>query len=91
MVRYIVINGIGRSGKDTFADLVKDHPLCSRFLNISSIDPIKDIAISLGWDGEKDDTSRTMLSELKSLCNKYFDTSYIYIYEKINSMKLKYG
>ena len=46
----IVINGAGGVGKDTLCDAVALHlPTC----NISSITPIKEIARTFGWNGEK--------------------------------------
>jgi CO dehydrogenase nickel-insertion accessory protein CooC1 len=42
-MKHIIINGRGTSGKDTFIELfAKSYPNTTH--NISSIDPIKDIA-----------------------------------------------
>ena len=84
MLKIIIINGYGGSGKDTFVELVKQNTNCKHVENISSIDPIKDLAISLGWDQEKNDKNRTMLSELKRVCNFYFGTSDKYVDEKVD-------
>lgn len=64
----LVINGRGGVGKDTLCDIAAKH---FRVYNISSIDPIKDIARTCGWDGSKDDKSRRFLSDLKALTIAY--------------------
>lgn len=64
----LVINGRGGVGKDTLCDLAAKH---FRVYNISSVDPIKDIARTCGWDGSKDDKSRRFLSDLKALTVAY--------------------
>ncbi len=66
----IIINGMGGVGKDTLCDLAAKH---FSVLNVSSITPIKEIASSCGWKGEKDDKARRFLSELKRLCIEYND------------------
>lgn len=66
----IVINGAGGVGKDTLCDLAAKH---FKVRNISSVDPIKDIAKMCGWDGTKDDRSRRFLSDLKKLTVDYND------------------
>ena len=64
----IVINGRGGVGKDTLCDLAAKH---FRVYNISSVDPIKEIARMCGWNGSKDDKSRRFLSDLKALTVNY--------------------
>ena len=64
----LVINGSGGVGKDTLCDLAAKH---FRVYNISSVDPIKDIARMCNWDGSKDDKSRRFLSDLKALTIAY--------------------
>ena len=64
----IVINGAGGVGKDTLCDLASKH---FKVRNISSVDPIKDIARMCGWDGTKDDRARKFLSDLKKLTVDY--------------------
>ncbi len=66
----IVINGAGGVGKDTMCDLLSKH---FRVRNISTITPIKEIAVSCGWNGSKDDRSRKFLADLKALCVGYND------------------
>ncbi len=64
----LVINGRGGVGKDTLCDLAAKY---FKVYNISSVDPIKEIARMCGWDGRKDDKSRRFLSDLKALTVAY--------------------
>ncbi|MCR5487769.1 MAG: hypothetical protein K6F35_09615 [Lachnospiraceae bacterium] len=66
----VVINGRGGSGKDTLCGLAGKH---FRVRNVSSITPIKEIALANGWDGQKDERSRKFLSDLKKLFSEYND------------------
>ena len=72
----IVINGKGESGKDTYVKIISRH---FNIRNVSSIDPIKELAITLGWDGVKDDRGRAFLVDLKQARSKYndFPTNYL--------------
>ena len=55
----IVINGSGGVGKDTICDLTAKH---FKVRNISTVDPIKEIATFCGWTGVKDDKARKFLT-----------------------------
>ena len=75
--RIIIINGSGGVGKDTFVEF------CSNFTgvkNISSVDKVKEAArILVGWNGEKNDKTRKLLSDLKQLSIDYNNYPLIYI------------
>ncbi len=75
----LVINGRGGVGKDTLCDLAAKH---YKVYNISSVDPIKDIARMCGWDGRKDDRSRRFLSDLKALTVNYNDYPTVWAKER---------
>ena len=66
----IIINGAGGVGKDTLCSIAKKH---FKVRNISSVDPIKEIASICGWQGEKTDKARKFLSDLKMLTVNYND------------------
>ena len=66
----LVINGAGGVGKDTLCELSAKH---FRVKNISSVDPIKEIAKFTGWTGVKDDRARKFLADLKQLTAEYND------------------
>ena len=75
----VVINGAGGVGKDTMCGFVaKEY----KVRNVSSVDPIKAIARMAGWDGDKSDKSRKMLSDLKMLFTQYNDLCLRYIKEQ---------
>ena len=64
----IIINGAGGVGKDTICDLAAKH---FKVRNISTVDPIKEIATFCGWTGVKDDRARKFLHDLKTLTAEY--------------------
>ena len=72
----IIINGKGGVGKDTLCDFVSNH---FRTKKISSITPILKIAKAGHWNGDKDDKSRKLLSDLKHLFTNYNDLSLNYL------------
>lgn len=75
----IIINGSGGVGKDTICDIVAKH---YKVLNVSSVDPIKEIALKNGWGGEKDNISRKFLSDLKVVFSEYNNLSNRYLLDK---------
>ena len=68
--QIFVINGPGGVGKDTLCAMAAKH---FRVRNVSSITPIKEIAATCGWQGEKNDRARKFLADLKSLTAEYND------------------
>lgn len=79
----IVINGMARSGKDTFCNFVRDYSGHNTFI-ISSVDDVKEKAKTMGWDGvSKTEKDRKFLSDLKDLCTWYNDAPFNYIKEQI--------
>ncbi|MFS8130853.1 MAG: hypothetical protein ACMG57_02640 [Candidatus Dojkabacteria bacterium] len=88
-MKYIVIiNGIGRSGKDTFVGLCKEvlQPLNVPVYNISSIDPVKDAGIVLGVPREtKTDAVREFWYDIKMAWVKLNDGPFNYLTNEINS------
>lgn len=75
-----IINGYGGVGKDTFVDFVSKY---LKVMNVSSIDPIKEVAKQLGWNGKKDEKSRKFLSDLKDLSIEYNNFPFNYIGQQI--------
>lgn len=68
--KVIVINGVAGSGKDTFIELANSYCELNEYanvLNISSVDPIKDVLRTFGWDGEKTDEIRNLMVDIKKL------------------------
>jgi adenylate kinase family enzyme len=60
----IVINGSGGVGKDTLCEIVGKY---YNTINVSSVDPIKEIAYKNGWNGDKSAKSRKFLADLKKI------------------------
>ena len=74
-MKYVVINGRPRVGKDQFVDF------CLKELGnygklISSVDFVKKIARQCGWDGSKTLKNRKFLSDLKDLLTRWNDVPY---------------
>lgn len=83
--RVIIINGVGGSGKDTFAELCAKH---TKVINISSVDKVKEAAkILVNWNGEKDEKSRKLLVDLKKLSIDYNNYPTTYILERYEEFK----
>lgn len=80
-MKVFIINGMARSGKDTFVEFCSKH---AKVKNYSSVDYIKIIAQLLGWDGQKDERSRKFLSDLKDLSTEYNDGPVLKMEEQIN-------
>lgn len=68
--KVIILNGTPQSGKDTFAKLAQDYcnnDESANVLNLSSVDPIKDVLEGFGWCGDKTDTVRDIISNIKKI------------------------
>lgn len=72
-MQIVVLNGAPRCGKDSFAGFVQEMLGEARCTVLSTVDKMKDIAYSLGWDGTKDAKSRKFLSDLKDICAEWKD------------------
>lgn len=70
MKKVIIINGYAESGKDTFVKFVNQFVSVR---NYSSVDEIKKLLIQVGWNGNKDDKSRSLICEMKKLLTAYND------------------
>lgn len=87
-MNIFIINGSGGVGKDTFVEYCKNI-IGEKYVYIfSTIDPIKEIAYLIGWDGIKDEKSRKFLSELKKIINEYNNYSFNYIKKEIEKVNL---
>lgn len=76
-VKYYILNGVSTAGKDTFVNMCNGYDghkiFCFQF---SSVGWVKEIAYKLGWDGNKDEKGRNLLSGLKHLLTKYDDVPF---------------
>lgn len=67
-ISIIIINGKPRSGKDTTINYIRQYCVnneCAIYRAYSTIDPVKNALMSLGWNGEKSDDIRNLLASLK--------------------------
>ena len=68
--KVVIINGTPRSGKDTFVHIASEYcdmDESANVLNLSSVDPIKNVLMSFGWDGKKTDNIRDIIMNIKKL------------------------
>lgn len=66
-------------GKTTTANLLKKHLKLKRGIDSTIIPmakPLKDLAYSLGWDGQKDRKGRKLLQTLGVVCRECLDQDY---------------
>ena len=82
-MKIIIINGYAGVGKSTFVDMCKKDYLVTE---LSTIDPIKDIASKIGWNGQKEPKDRKFLSDLKDLLSKYNDYSFNKTIENVGAV-----
>lgn len=75
MINVVVVNGMPRSGKDTFVGFCLDS-LKEFGFAFSTVDCIKEIATQCGWNGEKTPKDRKFLSDLKDLLTEWNDVPY---------------
>lgn len=68
--KVVIINGVQESGKDSFINFVQSYcnmDECANVLNLSSVDPIKDVLESFGWNGEKTEEVRDIIASIKKI------------------------
>ena len=89
MVKVVIINGTGGSGKDTFVNFCMEHTADKdgyMIYNIYSVDKVKEAAVILGWDGGKTEKDRKFLSDLKILVEGYNDGNFKYMVDMFNEV-----
>jgi len=85
MKKIVVINGPGGSGKDIVIDYAMEILKETLLDRCSSVDQVKKLAKLFGWDGQKDDKSRKLLSDLKDMWTEYNDGPFKYIQSRFES------
>ena len=89
MIQVVVINGMGGVGKDAFVEACRDESSRDIY-NLSMIDDVKNAALAIGWDGNKDEKGRTFLSNIKDALAEYCDYPYHMISERIKEISEGY-
>ena len=87
-MKIVIINGQGGSGKDTFVGFCQEG--LKDVWNISTIDYVKKLAFSVGWDGQKDDKGRKLLSDLKDALTEYGDIPFNVIIDNVHAIRYNY-
>lgn len=87
-VKVFIINGKMGAGKDTFVNYCISY-LHHRGYAISTVDFIKEIARSAGWNGEKTPEARNYLSDLKDLFTNWLDTPFKEVEKKIKEIEFE--
>lgn len=93
-MNILIVNGFAGSGKDTFMEHIKSYgrKYDHRTENVSIVDYIKRIALTIGWNGEKDEAGRKLLSDLMDALTVYNNAPLKKIYEIIDGcIKEKYN
>ena len=85
-MKYFIINGRPRSGKDTFVNFCLEE-LGAFGKLISTVDFVKKIATKCGWDGTKTPQNRKFLSDLKDLLTNWGDVPYTKTLQEIDMFK----
>lgn len=86
-MRIIVINGMPQAGKDEFVKMCQKH--CYWCFNISTVDFVKEVAATCGWDGTKTPNNRKFLSDLKDLLTQWNDVPYKKIEREIQLIEAR--
>lgn len=76
MIKCYLINGVGRSGKNTFIEYVEEiinkEYLQIQVIDHSTVDRVKEAMELLGWNrNDKSDEARNFMSELKNLSEEF--------------------
>ena len=85
-MKYFIINGRPRSGKDTFVNFCLEE-LGAFGKLISTVDFVKEIAARCSWDGTKTPQNRKFLSDLKDLLTNWGDVPYKKTLQEIDMFK----
>lgn len=69
MIRLIGLSGWATSGKDAVGQVLqREH----HFTRVAFADPIKSLAVRIGWDGKKDERGRVLLQRIGVAAREVF-------------------
>jgi len=83
-MKLIIINGHNKSGKNTFADFIAEYHDPTVWLSKIWSTQIPAIARVAGWDSQKDEKGRRLLSDIEDATNRYNGMSFNSICFQIN-------
>lgn len=81
MKTIVLINGSGGCGKSTFIKFCA--MLNDKVVELSTVDYVKKVATTLGWDGSKTEKNRKFLHELKMILEEWNDSPNIKVVNAI--------
>ena len=87
-MKIFIVNGKGGAGKTSFEKMVVEIAAAhnQKIAVLSTIDYVKDVAKSIGWDGTKTLENRRMLSDLKDLLARWNDSPHQSVCNKIKKL-----
>lgn len=84
MVKVIIVNGRPGSGKTTFEQFCQKWHYDDEIVAIvSTVDFVKEVALTCGWDGTKTPHNRKFLSDLKDLLTQWNDIPFKKIAKRV--------
>jgi len=89
MKRVLILNGVARCGKDTFADAIGKRSSENNFLyaSMSTVDVVKAMLEIAGIDkNKKSDKDRKLMSDLKDLLTEHSDIPFNKIRKRISTI-----
>ena len=84
-MQIVIVNGSPRCGKDTFCNFVQKMLGEHRCAIFSTVDKMKEIAYSMGWNGIKTPEVRKFLSDLKDISTQWCDYPFQNIKRRIEN------
>lgn len=85
-MKIILVNGVARSGKDTLIqELSRNFSFENKYIceSLSTIDEVKRLAYTMGWDGVKTEKSRNFLCQLKGIWSDFNNGPNDYVLKRI--------
>jgi len=86
MKRVLIINGVARSGKDTFVDAIIERSE-GKAMKMSTVDKIKEVSKIFGVGIRKSNKERRFWSDIKDAWTRYNNGPFNEIIELINTNK----
>lgn len=89
-MHILIVNGMPQSGKSTFVKFCLEELGCWG-KEVSTVDFVKELAKTCGWDGSKTPENRRFLSNLKDLLTQWNDVPYKKVIEEKRVWEFSYS